>query len=366
MNIIQDLEILNHRTNYYELFKGEEDEINNNLEIIKSIKNGRKFIDDYNFEYEEKLMDYFTLDTIAVNMIRIQTNNKYASDFILELPYNGEKINIYKDLLCSIKYRIGGYHNTNETSVLNLSFYNWLFDKYIEIKNNYVYIPLSFNINIFNSSRFVNSSFCLQIHVMPKYLEYYNTLDKNNKKINIYCREYDINENDEKEFKSKLKSENNSYTEKFIQNQSICRTVSVARDQYFTLNTYFEHSVFCLYVYGFNKNDISEFQLIFNNYVFDMVLKNISIKDNLIPEEKECLENIYILEFADPLLFDTIFSEPMTNTDIFNKKTINFSNIQNQGLRFKKMTDKTFSFHMVALNYNYHKLENNELKMLIL
>ncbi len=328
--------------------KGAQDEPINDLK--KSI-NLRKYIDNNNIESTEKSEKIVFLQSRI--KIRLDSNNKYVSDFVLKLPYNSD-LDINNDVSLTAKefaiidyinYTIGGQDFAGRIDMHQISFYNWLYGKEIIIKDGFIYIPISHIINIYNTNKFMYHSFHFDIKFNNNYINKIKKDDENNNTENInfelLYQEYDIDDNKIK--KDLIRENPNTFQELLIQNQEVNQSFIGDKGSGQTCFIPFNHPVFCLYVYGFDKEDVYDFQLIFNNeYIYDMILK-------------EKIPNIYVLEFAEPLLYNRVFDEPLTNIDIYNKKTINFSRIDNVRIKFRKSNNKDLNIHIVALNYNIER-----------
>ncbi len=311
----------------------------------------------------------------------------YIFDYVLKIPYHKD-LDINKDILELIVWEIGAQIYTSSNMYI-LEFYNWLFDKEINIKDGYLYLPLSNNINMFHASSAIYHRHSIYIKFTKKYIDFLNKLNESaqsleKKPLGLYSwimngfkdikrtikpkfriellhKQYYILPN---QLLEKLNFNIYDYEQKIIQNQNFSKSVEGKINDIVNIEIRFNNPIFCLFVYGFDKNDISDVhdfpgkssnlfnlseaikdvQLVINedNFVYDMMLK-------------EKTKNIYVLEFADPLLFNTIFDEPISNTNIFNKKTINFSRIDTCIIRFKKTNNKSFEFNIVGLNYNFMK-----------
>ncbi len=337
-------------------------------------------------------------------------NCHFNFDYVLKLPYHKD-LDIHNDIIESIMWEVG-YKKFVSSNMYDLEIYNWLFGKEIEIKDGYLYLPLSNNINIFYAYIdifLMNCSISLNIKFKEKYIDFLNKLNEkkdiekndveekplgwyswflelyswifgfkninkknieeekniNSKfKIRLLHKMYDIRS---KELFEKLNFNTWDNTQKIIQNQNFTQNIKGEINEIINIKFTFNNPIFSLFVYGFDIDDISDVhdfpgkssnlfdlseaikdvQLIINDqYIYDVVLK-------------EIIPKIYVLEFADPLLFDTIFSEPISNTDIFNKKTINFSRIDDCKIRFKKTNNKSFQFNIVGLNYNFIRFVSN-------
>ncbi len=315
--------------------KGPQDEYFRKMEDYVNL---RKYIDENeDIENIEKIKKSNKIE-LSSNIVRytFEHKNKYLSDFVIKLPFFSD-LNIYDDIFHNITYEIGGQNYTEKTNMYHLAFFNWLYDKEIKIKNGYIYIPLTNNINIYNTSTFMNHNFRFIFNFTDKYFQKFNKKE-NNECIEFIYHEYNF---DHDFVKEKINRKNlKSFSEKIIQHQECVQTITGEKDSQQICLCPFNHPVFCLYVYGFNKEDIYDVKLVLNNqYIYDMILK-------------EKTQNIFVLEFADPLLYNRIFDEPLTNIDIYNKKTINFSRIDNVKIKFKKSNNKDFIFHITALNYN--------------
>lgn len=319
--------------------KGAQDEPIN--ELKRSI-NLRKYINDNNIESVEKSETIVTLQSRI--KIRLDSNNKYVSDFVLKLPYYSSTLDIKTDIIDFINYTIGGQDLAGRIDMHQISFYNWLYGKEITIKDGFIYIPISHIINLYNTNKFMYHNFYFDIKFNNNYINKIkenNNGDIENINFELLYQEYDIDDNKIK--KNLIRENPNTFEELIIQNQEVNQSFIGDKGSGQTCFISFNHPVFCLYVYGFDKEDVYDFQLIFNNeYKYDMILK-------------EKTQNIYVLEFADPLLYNRIFDEPLTNIDIYNKKTINFSRIYNIRIKFRKSNNKDLNIHIVALNYNIER-----------
>ncbi len=359
---------------------------------FKGIKNIRQYIDEDKNCIEKSInLSDFTINKCC--RCYIDTNNNYAFDYVLKLPYIKD-LEIYNDIITNIRWVVGGQGFVT-TNMNTLKFQNWLFDKEIKIKDGYLYLPLSNNINLYNTSCASLYNYEILVYFTDKYMNFFKNLNENNPqgldswiknneenkqgldswiknneentqglyswimngfkdiqktikpklKIELLYKEYSFSEN---ELIEKLNFNPKQNEQKFIQNQINSKSIEGKTNDIVNVKFCFNHPTFCLFIYGFDKDDISDVQFVINddNYVYDMILK-------------EKIENIYVLEFADPLLFNKLLSEPMTNTDIFNKKTINFSRIDTCRIRFKKTNNKSFEFNIVGLSYNFIRIVGN-------
>ncbi len=350
--------LINPTINLKELYKGIQDEGDEKIIGKQNIQNIRKYINDNDeIASTEKNIVFEDFNSINYKCV-IKSDNKYISDYVLKLPYD-ESLNIYTDILLFLRWQVGG-ESYSSCNIYVLEFLNWLFGKELEIKNDssfskknfllsaesndsakkddYLYLPLSSNINVYNTNTTLFHDYTLNLNFKGTYL---SLLKKLNKRIELLYKEYDIKNN---ELTEKFNFNPISNAQKFIQEQIYHNIIEGNANELKKTRLMFNHPIFCLFVYGFEKEDISDLQIIFDGkYVYDLILK----------EKKP---KIYVLEFADPLLFNTIFSEPISNTDIFNKKTINFSRIDNCEIRFKKTNNKSFEFNVAGLNYNYMRI----------
>ncbi len=346
--------LINPDINLYQLLWGIQDE---QYKEFKGIKNLREHIDEDKKCIESSII-FPDFNENKFCEWKINSHNNYAFDYVLKLPYH-EDLDIYKDIVTSINWIAGGFHDVGCSTIDVLKFYNWLFNKEIKIKDNYLYLPLSNNINLYNNSSVTSHSFDLKINFTDKYIDFLKKLNEKNSeglytwikngfknipkyRIELLYKEYSFSEN---ELMEKLNFNPLLNEQKIIQNNYKTKYVEEKTNQIVNIEFWLNLSIFCLFVYGFEKDDITDIKLSFyinddTQVTYDMVLK-------------EYIENIYVLEFADPLLYDKLFSEPISNKDIFNKKIINFSKIDSCHIIFKKTNDKSFDFNIGGLNYNY-------------
>lgn len=317
-------------TKYHKAWKGEMDVCIDN--IRKGVVNLREYVDSQ--ELEIKTVDKSIIDEkVQINKIKIRIDEKlkHISDFVLKIPY--VKGMDYHKIINHIDFTVGGQHIVSNTNMYHLDFFNWLFDKQITIQDGYMYIPLSNIINIICPFDLIHR-YTIDITFHDYFWEI-NNEESDIKKIELLCKEYlDMNHN----------FFNKPYEQIIIQHQEYSRLVSGEKDsiQNFLVDNLY-HSVFSLFVYGFDKEDISDFKLILHEkLIIEMNLREVSSK-------------IYILECVHPYFWNLILDEPMSATNLYYKKTINFSRIDGERIEFKKLTDKPIDFHLVGLNYNVHR-----------
>ncbi len=312
---------------------------------------------DFNEYYDKTLTNKDSLeslthkDSLEINYF-IKSNNNYISDYILKLPYD-PNLDIYNDIIEKIYFKMGTSYFTIEADIYILEIYNYLFGKKIKIIDNYLYLPITTNINALIKNSFKYNCYELKVEFKSTYIDYLKKI--NQKYIELLYKEYITKKKYHIEAYLYDKSIHHVHKFPFLFN------IEGDIDSIKSCKLNSPYKIFSLFIYGIDKDDISDVQLVLskdeyvitednNNYnsvhetnsdiIYDMILKEIR-------------KNIYILEFADPLLFDSILDEPLSSANIFNKKTIDLAKFNKSYIKFKKTNNKNFQINIVALYYNH-------------